>query len=224
MAAISISNAVDLQQAEKREARYMEIIKRYQSDEVQQFPKMLGELVNGLEEEPDDILGRVFHELELHNKYTGQFFTPYTVCQMMAKMNVDDHTKTIIDERGYLTAMEPACGSGSMVIALAQALKDEGINYQQQLHVTAVDVDAKCVHMAYLQLSLLHVPAIIVHGNSLSNEEYGHWFTPAPIMGGWGHRLRTRERAEAIELPESKPPQSERPNIPAAMPSQLSLF
>src|SRR5579863_8704513 len=51
-------------------------------------------------------------------------------------------------------------------------------HYQKHLHVTAVDVDPKCVHMTYLQLSLLHVPAIVVHGNSLSLEEFGHWYTP----------------------------------------------
>jgi hypothetical protein len=110
-----------------------------------------------------------------------------------------------------------------MVIALSQALKDEGVNYQQHLHVTAIDVDAKCVHMAYLQMSLLHIPAIIVHGNSLSGEEFSRWFTPAHIMGGWNFRLRNRERAEPVDLPEPKPPQSA-PAVPAAMPSQLSLF
>ena len=43
--------------------------------------------------------------------------------------------------------------------------------YQQHFHVTAVDLDSKCVHMAYLQVSLLHVPAVLILGNSLSLEE-----------------------------------------------------
>jgi hypothetical protein len=225
MAAISISNAVDVHPREKREARYMEIVKRYRRDEIKQFPRMFGELIGELENEPDDVLGRVFHELELHSKWAGQFFTPYSVSRMMAKMTIGGvYAQSIIEERGYLTAQEPACGSGSMVIALAQALKEDGINYQQQLHVTAVDVDAKCVHMAYLQLSLLHIPAIIVHGNSLSLEEYGQWYTPAHIMGGWGARLRNRQTAEQTPLPAPTRPQSERPAAPATIPSQLSLF
>ena len=37
-----------------------------------------------------------------------------------------------------------------MVIALAQELREQGINYQQCLHVTAIDIDLLAVHMAYV--------------------------------------------------------------------------
>ena len=95
-----------------------------------------------------------------------------------------------------------------MVIALAHEIRELGINYQKHLHVTAVDVDPKCVHMTYLQLSLLHVPAIVVHGNSLSLEEFGHWYTPAHIMDGWDWKLRGARPAEVQGVPEAdRPPQ-----------------
>ena len=51
------------------------------------------------------------------------------------------------------------------------------INYQEHLHVTAIDVDPKCVHMAYIQFTLLHIPVVIVHGNTLAMQKYKHWFT-----------------------------------------------
>lgn len=226
MAATSVSNAVDLRQKEKREARYMEIVKRYQTDEVQKFPEMFAALTLKLEEGFSDVLGGVFHELELHNKWTGQFFSPYPLCKMMALMTVgDSDPKAKIEERGFLTAMEPACGSGAMVIAIADALKDSGINYQQHLHVTAVDVDAKCVHMAYLQLSLLHIPATIIHGNALTLEEWGHWDTPAHIMGGWDWKLRRGEADTKIvgPIPE-RPALAEPPVLPEDQSSQLTLF
>lgn len=91
-----------------------------------------------------------------------------------------------------------------MVLAAADALQAQGINYQQAMHATAVDVDATAVHMAYVQLSLAHVPAIIVHGNSLSMKEWGHWFTPAHILGGWDSRLRVERdsAAAAVAVPE----------------------
>jgi type I restriction-modification system DNA methylase subunit len=191
-AAISISNAVDWPQRDKREERYMEIVKRYKPDELAAFPKMLAELTLALEGEPSDVMGRTFHDLELHNKWAGQFFSPFPLCRMMAKMTLgdDEGLRAKIAERGFVTAQEPACGSGAMVIALAQEMKDAGINYQQHLHVTAVDVDAKCVHMNYLQFALLHIPAVIIHGNTLSLEEFGRWYTPAHIMGGWNWKLR----------------------------------
>ena len=49
-------------------------------------------------------------------------------------------------------------GSGAMVIALAQALREKEINYQCKLHVTAIDIDTLCVCMAYVQCTLLHHP------------------------------------------------------------------
>src|SRR5262245_60876544 len=79
-AALALSNAVDLPQGEKREARYMEIIKRYTPDELAKFPRMRAELTLALEEEPFDVLGRTFHDLELHNKWSGQYFSPHSLC------------------------------------------------------------------------------------------------------------------------------------------------
>lgn len=196
MAALAVSNSVDLGQYQKREARYMEIVRKYKPEEVQQFPAMMGMLVMGLEEGLDDILGATFHELEIHNQHKGQFFTPYHICRMMGAMTFDESARDIIEQRGFIQASEPACGAGAMIIGLADEMKARGLNYQQSLHVTAVDLDIRCVHMAYLQLSLLHIPAVVVHGNTLSLEEFGHWYTPAHIMGGWNYKLK-RQRGEA---------------------------
>ena len=44
LAALSFSNAVDRQQFEAREARYLEIVKGYSKDEAHRFPAMLAEL------------------------------------------------------------------------------------------------------------------------------------------------------------------------------------
>jgi hypothetical protein len=226
-AAISLSNAVDWPQRDQREDRYMQINKRYKPYELAAFPKMLGELTLALEQEPFDVLGRTFHDLELHNKWSGQFFSPYPLCRMMAKMILsdEDDIRARITARGFVTAQEPACGSGAMVIALAHEMKDAGINYQRHLHVTAADVDLKCVHMAYLQFSLLHIPAVIIHGNSLSPEVFGRWYTPAHIMDGWAWKLRREpEGAQEIQnVPET--PKPERPRTEGERPpSQLTLF
>ncbi len=233
MAAISLSNAVDRPQFAKREERYMQVIKRYTPEELAKFPQMLGALTEALEEETTDVLGRTFHDLELHNKWAGQFFTPYPVCQMMAKMTLSDdaEVRAKIERRGFITASEPACGSGAMIIALAHAMKDMGINYQQHLHVTAVDVDAKCVHMAYVQFAMLHVPATIVHGNTLKMEEWDHWHTPAHIMGGWRWKLQRAAESEPgghiiAQVPLAPAQPAPAPGEPDEPPpaSQLTLF
>lgn len=45
---------------------------------------------------------------------------------------------------------------------------------------------------------MLHVPAIVIHGNALSLEEWERWFTPAHVLGGWSARLRQREALDAM--------------------------
>lgn len=224
-AAISLSNAVDFQQREKREARYMEIVGRYDRHVIETFPKILGEVVMALETAPQDILGATFHELELHNKARGQFFTPYELCRLMAKINVGgaEDLQNIIDDRGYITAHEPAVGAGATIIALAEAIHDLGINYQQFLHVTAVDVDARAVHMAYVQFSLMHIPAHVIVGDTLRMEFREDWFTPAHIMGGWSRKLRA-ERSDAPIIIDPPPLETPEGNVVTPEKTGLPLF
>jgi hypothetical protein len=198
MAAIALSNKVDKAQAERREARYMQIVSGYTKEEINQFPIAFAHLVEAHEAEMGDVLGRVFHALELHNKYKGQFFSPDTICRMMAAMTVGDadDLKERIARRGFVTANEPAVGSGAMVLALARAIREAGVNYQEHLHVIAADIDPKCVHMAYIQFTLWHIPAVVVVGDSMRMTEHEHWYTLAHVAGGWDAKLRT---ARAIE-------------------------
>ncbi|MCV9960764.1 class I SAM-dependent methyltransferase [Pararhizobium sp. BT-229] len=212
-AAIAMSNAMDIRQREKREARYLEIVKRYNKEELATFPQILGEVTMALEAAPQDILGATFHELELHNTARGQFFTPYELCKMMAKMQAGtaEDLQAIIGERGYITAQEPAVGAGAMIIALAEAIKDLDINYQQHLHVTAIDVDPRAVHMAYVQFSLMHIPAEVIVGDTLRMEFRESWYTPAHVMGFWSGRLA----ADRAAAPAAEP---ERITIPPAQP------
>lgn len=233
LAALSLSNAVDLAQRESREARYLQIVKGYTREEVELFPRVLAEVTLGLEEGATDLLGAVFHDLELHNKYRGQFFTPFEICRMMASMIVGskEDLRQLVEQRGYITACEPACGAGAMVIALAETIRELGINYQRHLHVTAIDVDAKAAHMAYIQFSLLHIPAVVIVGNSLALEEREHWYTPAHILGGWSGKLRRAQSAgwiEVEEVAELAAPTSAalRPSAPVTLPTvgQMALF
>lgn len=235
LAALSLANAVDLAQREAREARYLEIVKGYTREEIELFPRVLAEVTLGLEEGATDLLGAVFHDLELHNKYQGQFFTPFEVCKMMASMTIGSEAqlRSLVEQRGYVTACEPACGAGAMVIALAEGIRELGINYQRHLHVTAVDVDRKAAHMAYIQFSLLHIPAVVVVGNSLTLEEREHWYTPAHILGGWTGKLQRARAAQTIEIEAMPAPamaaMSAAVELPSAMRKaaavgQLALF
>jgi len=192
MAAIAVSNAVDLSQRQAREERYLQIAKSYDRTELERFAQMLGCVTLALEDGMHDCLGKLFMALEMSNHWKGQYFTPWELCGLMARVTLTD-TREQIQARGYITVSEPAAGAGAMVIAVADALREQGFNYQKCMHVTAVDVDPTAAHMCYLQLSLLHVPAIVVVGNSLTLEERSHWYTPAHVLGGWSRKLRDRQ-------------------------------
>jgi hypothetical protein len=194
MAAISLSNAADRLHQAKREARYLEIVKQYEPNEVARFPQMLAHLVESLEAGFHDSLGALFMSFEFGDHWKGQFFTPYPVASLIARMVAGDFAARVKLE-GFITVNEPACGAGAMVIAMAETARDQGVNYQQAMHVVATDIDATAVHMAYIQLALLHIPAIVVHGNSLALSAWDHWATPAHVLGLWDRRLqRAKDR------------------------------
>jgi hypothetical protein len=180
---------LDISQADRREQAYLECTRHYSKEELALFPQMMAELTMGMEAYPRDILGETFMMLDLGNARTGQFFTPYEVCQLMAELSFSGVTQEMIDKQDFITIQEPASGGGAMVIAAMEYLRAKGINYQQCVHVTATDLDPTAAMMTFVQLSLLHVPATVVNGNSLTLQEFDYWHTPAHILDLWGPRL-----------------------------------
>ncbi|WGS55060.1 SAM-dependent methyltransferase (plasmid) [Paraburkholderia sp. D15] len=212
VSAIAISSRVDMAQFDVREKRYLEIVARYTREDLDRFAGMFGQLHLCYQSRVDelgepgtadipghglgDVLGEIFMALELGNARNGQFFTPYSVSMLMAMIAVGDGAS--VREQGFATLQEPACGSGGMVVATAQAMHHAGLSYPETLHATCVDIDRRCVHMAYVQLSLLGIPAVVVHGNALSLEVKEVWYTPAHAIVGWQGRLVRRLAAKAM--------------------------
>ena len=241
---ISISNSVDYIHREQREKEYLEIIKKYTPTEQQQLVKLFAELTISLEKEfteggPTDLLGRVFHGLELHNKYHGQFFTPFHICEFMGQVALGDggEAGNIVDsaitEKGYISVYEPCVGSGGMVLGFAKAMYKNKLNYCKQMVAYCCDIDIKCVHMAYLQLSLYGIPAVIIHGNSLTLEEWDRWYTPTYMVDMWPLKekapdINTMQAATKEKTPD-KPTVTENdipksPDWVVKKNGQLSLF
>lgn len=211
--ALSLANSAELNPAvrAKREEEYERLEAKHGPDNMQRFSRAMAHLISLLEEERTDALGRLYMQLELGNSDTGQFFTPYEVSKVMAALAFDaEYAKRTVEERGYVTVSEPACGAGGMLIAFAEHMREIGLNPQQQLHVTAVDIDITAVHMTFVQLSLLGVPAVVVHGNALTLAEWSHWRTPFHVVNLWEYRLRGAPEGAAPE-PQAAPESSREP-------------
>jgi len=206
MAAITWANIVPRDPA--LEARYLAIVGRYEREEVEVFPRLMGHLIDGLEDEPfGDFLGAQFMALELGNHWKGQYFTPTSLCDLMARMLYSrEETAAHVAAHGFITLHEPAVGGAAMVLAFTGAMRAAGLNPQQHLYVQAIDVDSTAAYMAYVQLALHHIPAVVYVGNTLTLELREAWRTPAHHLGFWSSRLRARERVAATgEEPEQKP-------------------
>lgn len=200
MAALAVHNG--LFKDDQVEQRYLQLIQRYEKPDQERFPQLLGLLVMMLEATPEDVLGSIFMELELGSSRAGQFFTPYHVSLLMAKLSTGGSREEVLGNRPFLTVQEPACGAGGMVIALAQHLREIGVNPQTEMWVHCTDIDPVPALMCYLQLALLHIPAMVVVGCTLRQTVTAIYRTPAHFLGLWESRIHrhfaSQERAEPV--------------------------
>lgn len=190
IAAISLSNQVDLINANKREEEFYNIQKKYKKEEFGLFVEILSLLQMGLMKESRDLLGEIYMEINLNKKGLAQFFTPYSISKACAEMSLGSSDfKSEINKRGFIKIGEPCCGSGGMCIAINEVLLSRGLDIKTNVLIIAQDIDRLCVMMTYIQLSLLGVPAIIKQGNSLLLEVRDTWYTPAFMVYGWPQKL-----------------------------------
>ena len=214
ISAIAISNTVDREHAEEREKEYARITKNYNPKEMDCLRHMFAEVVEGLEANPDqDFMGDLFMNLELGNEYRGQFFTPYCVSSMMARMiSGMDALKSKIESKGWITVSDPACGAGGMLAAFANVCMSCDVNYQRSVLFVAQDVDYTAACMCYIQLSLLGCPGYVVIANTLSNPAtsldkrmliptptQNVWYTPLYFLPEWHYRRQFALLDLAIE-------------------------
>jgi len=159
-ASAAIAQTCDFRQ--EREDEYLRIIGNYNDQEKELFPKMLDAIVNAFETERfADILGDMYMQLDLGDRRKGQYFTPYNVCLMMAKM-LSENPADEIKKRGFTTVGDPCCGGGALLIAFAQNCFEQGVNYQRDVLSVGQDVDQVVARMAFIQLSLLGCPGYVV--------------------------------------------------------------
>lgn len=77
-----------------------------------------------------------------------------------------------------------AVGAGGMVIALAEILRGWGA-LDKHFYVDCTDIDIRCVHMAYIHFTLLDIPAVVRHGDTLRMTFQDHWHTLALARCPW---------------------------------------
>ncbi len=109
-----------------------------------------------------DILGQVFMRLDINSVRAGQYFTPWDVAVMMARMQFDaGHFEQTAREKGVVTVCDPACGSGVMLLAFAHVVHEAlGRRGTARLELYGQDIDIRCVHMCRIQLRMNGLDAV----------------------------------------------------------------
>jgi type I restriction-modification system DNA methylase subunit len=174
----------------KAEEEYLSVSKQYTKEELLKFGKLLDITIDALtDNQEQDFLGDVFQLGEYNNDKKGQFFTPYHISHLMASMTVGED----IPKEKIYRVIEPCCGAGGMMIATVAALKEKEFDFQNNAFFIGIDIDERCARMAYIQCSLLGIPAVIICGNSLTNEEYWQRETFGFFFSGMRYKLKTEE-------------------------------
>ncbi|WP_272401393.1 N-6 DNA methylase [Acinetobacter baumannii] len=194
----SVKNINPFYYSQSIEDEYLNIINQYAKPDQTRICELLGIFILLAESaEPKDILGEIFMDLGLSDSWKGQFFTPNSLSQMMAKMKLFN-LKNVIEKEGFITVSDPACGAGSTLMAVVNEFIEKGIDPAKHLFVHAQDIDRTAALMCFIQLTLWNVPAIVIVGDTLKNTVREEWFTPSYIFNSF----RFKEKKSKVYVDE----------------------
>jgi hypothetical protein len=130
-----------------------------------------------------DVLGAIYEEYGMSSDAFGQYFTPHSVCEMMAKMAGVDALDADADKKQ--TVADPACGSGRTLLVAGRKQPDALFVGQ--------DKDPLCARMAALNCCFLNLDAYVIQGDSLTMDFQRAWETLYSPMGGSVRELDEQE-------------------------------
>lgn len=179
-------NALDLSirtvpfKQDERIERMNSILSNYPDEKEREkfgaISKCLNEILSKMLDHMGDHLGEIYMELSGGKKSAGQYFTPYEVSRLMAEMTIG---QTDLSGEKVLTLNEPCCGSGGIIVATAEVLRNRNFNYTNNAVYVANDIDRNCTLMCYLQASWAAMPAVILHQDTLTQKAWDKFITPA---------------------------------------------
>lgn len=178
LTALALAIQMDPISREERKERYEELESSIDREDLSAYGRMtlyLSLAVLEHKADPKDILGEVYTRLNLSNEWNGQFFTPDFISRMMAE--ILQIPGELPEGKEYVTINEPTCGSGTMIYGAVWAMQKKGFDYQRKSLFVAQDIDIRCVWMTYIQCCLYRIPVVVIHGNTLTQENWSYWYS-----------------------------------------------
>ena len=206
--------------AQQMEDEYLEVVAKGYGDGkkgrrgIDSMTRAFATLVMLIEDTRKDILGDCFEGAISYGE-RGQFLTPPELCELMAKLNIDESS---VDK----TVGDPCCGSGRMLLAYAK--------HKRPRELVGQDVDKRCVQMTAINLALRNMYGFVLWGDSLKDEVKLAYRTGQNIHGGFIRYARPGELSEKLGSGDTQLEDDQRKLVvtPPARPDgpmkQLDLF
>lgn len=174
--------------ADRDSARRADRVKEFKEsmDRIGDDPKaqrLFDIMVEAFETDPyQDFLGSIYMELGLASHWHGQFFTPVSVCKMMADITIADSMEKL-STKNWVSVADHSCGAGATLIAAAAGFRERGVNYQKKVLFVGQDIDRVTAQMCYIQLTILGCPGYVIVANTLTNPQVGPVLSPIQQEG-----------------------------------------
>ena len=177
---------------------YLKIVNRYRNEgergkrEIDHFANAFGLLMEKMSQTNRELLGEIYMQWEVSNKYSGQFFTPWHIAQFMAQLTAPKNE----------TISDPTCGSGVMLIASCKTMTNEELD---KAIFVGQDLDFTCVMMCALNLTFFNLNGYVLWGDTLAMERKRVFRTARSYMGGTLHEIDPEEIAPQVskKMPEA---------------------
>ncbi len=165
-----------------------------------EFADLAQSVVSSLSDEFDDFLGDLAAHIGALDSGMGQYFTPSEVARLLSRLQMDDEAIWgAVSRHGRVVSMDPAAGSGGLLLRFAERVRDAGFDHRRQLFVEATDLSPHAFRMCYVQLAARDIPAMVIQGDSLTGEVRQSLYTPAYFRWFAPHQERIAHRAIAAE-------------------------
>lgn len=186
----------------ENEEAYEKVFANLQKPEAakERFAELLALCTVALDEKCADFLGPLWMEIGSSSSM-GQFFTPHELSRLTAQMTLGNPRQILADlGRPYFTAQEPAAGMGGMVLAVAEIMREEGLDPAINAFWHMIELDYTVFRGCYVQTSLAGIAGAVFHGNTLSLNMISSHYTPATLLFMEAHGMRNAPSLEAVAV------------------------
>ncbi|MDH4164754.1 MAG: N-6 DNA methylase, partial [Nitrospirota bacterium] len=183
----------------RNDPEYLKIMSRYRNNaepgsrEADHFANAFGLLMQRMAETNSELLGEIYEAWEITNRHAGQFFTPWTVCQLMAQLTGPPAAGASVND--------PCSGSGRLLVATARITPARDLD---TITFVAQDIDRTCVVMTALNMTFFNLNAYIFEGNSLGLEIHRAYQTTRSSIGGSIREMPKEEIPQPVREPAQK--------------------